>query len=108
MLINNEVLSDGRVMRSAKALAKKYDVEVIGWLRPERKDSFKHNRLESLPFKLHLMELGWSSKLPKNMFGYFKKDNSRKVYLLWSSFCLRNSIFSLRENIFSFNKNVKI
>ncbi len=73
MIVLNEVLSDGRVMRAASALAKQYDVEVLGWLRPERKAHFDHQAAQSLGFKLRVVELRWTARLPKNTFGYLAR-----------------------------------
>jgi len=70
MLVLNEVITDGRVMRAATALAENYDLVVLGWLRPERKDKLPKETIENLPFKLHLVELWTAKKLPKNAPGY--------------------------------------
>ncbi|MBW8040396.1 MAG: glycosyltransferase family 4 protein [Planctomycetes bacterium] len=70
MLVLNEVFSDGRIMRAAAALAQNYDVEVLGWLRPERKDKLSRETLETLSFKIHLVEIWTAKHLPKNMLGY--------------------------------------
>ena len=69
MLITNEAVSDGRVMRAAGALAQNYAVEVVGWLRPERRERVL-SKTSALPFKLHLVELWTARHLPKNALGY--------------------------------------
>lgn len=97
MIILNEVLSDGRVMRAATALADKYDVDVMGWLRPELVDKFPTKELEKLPFAVHLVELWTARHLRKNALGYTGRYIEVLIRMLRLGRSLRPSIIHAHE-----------
>ncbi len=73
MFLSNEVLSDGRVMREAEAIASAYRLTIIGWLRPERKKRFDAEFAKTLPFTIKLKEFVSAKLLPKNIVGYLAR-----------------------------------
>ncbi len=97
MLITNEVVSDGRVMRAAGALTQNYAVEVVGWLRPERRARVLSKTFETLPFKLHLVELWTAKHLPKNALGYAGRYLEILVRMLWVGNSIKPSIIHAHE-----------
>jgi glycosyltransferase involved in cell wall biosynthesis len=75
-------------MRAASALARNFAVEVIGWLRPERRGRVLSKTFDPLPFKLHLVELWTAKHLPKNVLGY----TGRYIEILVRMLRIGNSI----------------
>jgi len=70
LLSMHEVVHEGRLVRAATALARVYDVEVIGWLRPERDTPALRQTVAALPFRVRYVTVRWASRLPKNLPGY--------------------------------------
>lgn len=97
MLVLNEVVADGRVMRAATALADNYEVDVMGWLRPELADKFSTKELEKLPFAVHLVELWTARHLGKNALGYIGRYIEVLIRMLRLGRSLRPSIIHAHE-----------
>lgn len=83
ILIFNEVAFEGRVVRAASALARRFDVEVLGWVRPERDTPETLARVAALPFRVRLVRLKWATRLPKNLPGYYARFAELFARFLW-------------------------
>ncbi len=97
MLVLNEVVADGRVMRAATTLAEHYDIELLGWLRPEYKEKYSSKTFRTHPFKLHLVELWTARYLPKNILGYAARYIEILVRMIKIGSAIKPSIIHAHE-----------
>lgn len=97
MLILDDVISCPRVMRAAKSLSGKYDIDVVGWLRPERRENFSWEFAKAQPFKLHLLDLWSARKMPKNIVGYMFRYVESLVRMVKTARTLQASVIHAHE-----------
>ncbi len=97
MLLSNEVLSDGRVMRESYAIAEAFDLTIIGWLRPERKERFDYELARTVPFHLKIKELLTARILPKNSIGYVFRYIELFIRFFFAGWKLKPTIIHAHE-----------
>ena len=97
MLILNEIIRDGRVLRSAKTLSKEYDLTVLGVDR--KKIEFDPNEQR----KIHGLKMEWvklksSAGLPHNLLGYAARYAEAAARLVIRGIALRPRVVHAHED----------
>lgn len=96
MLILNEVISDARVIRAARALSSHYDLTVLAV--DTRKTTFDYSTTKAeLGFNIEWIPMQWTGKLPRNIAGYFARYSETMARMIARGCQLQPAIIHAHE-----------